>query len=141
MGISGPGPAGGWLPFVLANNTLALSPDGRSLVLAGGGRLFLRAMDSFALTPIAGSEGGLPRMVTRRPLYRVPGARKTQADRCPQWFGAGSHRCQPEWRYLLGATGTILFPGMTPEGAPAILKTDPEGRNPTIVLAPDSGRG
>jgi serine/threonine protein kinase/Tol biopolymer transport system component len=139
MGISGPGPA---MPFVQANNTLALSPDGRTLVLAGGGRLFLRAMDSFALTPIAGSEGGLSpewspdgryiAFLAQGKLKRLDvrsGSVLALTDANP--FGAIS------W----AATGTILFPGTTPEGEPAIFKTDPEGRNPTQVLTLDSGRG
>jgi Tol biopolymer transport system component len=46
------------MPFNQANTTLALSPDGLSLVLVGGGRLFLRSMDSLTLTPLPGTEGG-----------------------------------------------------------------------------------
>ena len=141
MGISGPGPAGG-MTFYQANNSLALSPDGRYLALASGGRLFLRAMDSLALTPVAGSEGGASPEWSpdgRHIAFLAQGKLKRVDVRTGSVLVLADAHTNSGISW--SATGTILFPGMTPEAGPAILKTDSDGRNPTVVLAPDPGKG
>jgi Tol biopolymer transport system component len=138
IGLAGPGPAGTSIPLYQANTTLALSPDGRTLALTAAGRLFLRAMDSFALTPVSGTEGA----------------------RSPEW--------SPDGRYLAflangklkrleisslavtvladansnggiswGTRGTILFPGTSSDGGAVILRIDSEGGTVASVIAPD----
>jgi serine/threonine-protein kinase len=44
-------PTYGWFP------TLAISPDGRALILQQGGQLVLRPLDSFTAAPLTGTEG------------------------------------------------------------------------------------
>jgi eukaryotic-like serine/threonine-protein kinase len=142
MGISGPGPAGTSMPFNPGANTLALSPDGRTLVLIGAGRLFFRALDSVALSPIPGSEGGgSPEWSPdgRYVAFLAQGKLKRLDVRSGSVLALtdASAYGGVSW----ATTGTILFPGATSDGVPAILRTDPEGNNPTAVLALNSGKG
>ena len=138
VGIAGPGPTGASMPFNQANNSLALSPDGRSLALAGAGRLFVRALDSFALTPIAGSEGASSPEWSPdgRYLAFLAQGKLKRAD-----LRTGSvlvlADASPNSGISWGTSGTILFPGTASEGGGSILRTDPEHGNPTVVLAPD----
>jgi serine/threonine-protein kinase len=43
----------------MARGAVAVSPDGRQLVYAAGGRLFLRSLSDFESRPIAGADGGI----------------------------------------------------------------------------------
>ena len=137
VGIAGPGPTGASMAFNQANNSLALSPDGRSLALAGAGRLFVRALDSFALTPIAGSEGA------NSPEWSPDGryiAFLAQGKLKKVDLRTGSvlvlADANPNGGITWGTTGTILFPGTTAEGSTAILRTDPEPATPLWCLRP-----
>ncbi len=140
MGIAGPGPTGTSMPFFPTGYTVALSPDGRQIALVGAGRLFLRAMDSFTLTALPGTEGAVSpewspdnryiAFLAQGKLKRIDvrgGAVQDLADALPN--GGIS------W----GSSGTILFSGVTPQGGPAgIFNVSADGGKATQVVAVDS---
>jgi len=137
MGIAGPGPAGASMPFAQANTTLALSPDGRAIALVSGGRLFRRAMDSFALTPLPGTEGaGSPEWSPdgRYIAFLAQGQLKRLDVRAGsiQNLADASLNGGISW----ASSGTILFPEMTAAG-PAILRINSDGGNATTIVTPD----
>jgi Tol biopolymer transport system component len=137
MGIAGPGPTGTAMPFNQGNTTLALSPDGLSLVLVGGGRLFLRSMDSLTLNPLPDTEGaGSPEWSPDgRFVAFVAQSKLKKID-----VRAGTVQVLADANMNGGISwapgGTILFPGSTDRGN-SVLKTTPEGGGVTTVVAPD----
>jgi Tol biopolymer transport system component len=130
-------------PFADAQyQSFALSPDGSRLVYAGGSgrqrRLYVRAMDRIAATPIPGTEGG------SHPFFSPDGQSigfLAEGKLKKLTFGGGApvvlyHRHSP-----LGGSwapdDTILF---TPDFTGGIWKISSRGGEANRVIAPDPAR-
>ena len=94
-------------------------------------RIWIRSMDSLTAQPLPGSETVpvlvVVVLVSRQPLYRVPGRRKTQEDRHGWRSGAGAVRRarRKSWAESWNRDGVILF---AQDGAPDACLGRREGR-------------
>jgi Tol biopolymer transport system component len=126
------------------NNNLALSPDGRMVAYVasreGISRLYVRALDSFEASPLAGTDGAF------HPFFS-PNA---------QWLGffaqgkmkkirVGGGAVQdiaaagPNGGAIWGADGTIVYAPSALSGTAGLARVSAEGGNPTIVTTPGKG--
>jgi serine/threonine-protein kinase len=131
----------------LFNTNLALSPEGRVVAYVasreGISRLYVRALDSFEASPLAGTEGA------SHPFFS-PDARwlgffaqgtmkKIRVGGGPVQaivVGAGQNG-GASW----GADGTIVYAPSTTSGTAGLARVSAEGGKPTVVTTPDVAKG
>jgi protein kinase-like protein/WD40 repeat protein len=102
---------------VLPGNSFAISPDGKRIVYAGPGGLFIRDLDRLEMTPMAETKGA-------RNIFFSPDG---------QWVGFGADGKLKKVRLTGGAVETIC-------DAPALRGADWSEEN-TIVFSPNSNTG
>ena len=126
---------GRFAPLGIGRTSIALSPDGRNLVYAAersdGTRLYLRPLDAFDATPIAGTDGGF------QPFFSPDGQSVgfftgTQLKRA--FLGGGSSVTLSEATHVLGASwasdGYIYF---SDREANLLRRVPADGGSPEVV--------
>ena len=130
----------------LFNNNLALSPDGRTVGYVasreGISRLYVRALDSFEASPLAGTDGAF------HPFFS-PDARwlgffakgkmkKIRVGGGPveEIVDAG-----PNGGASWGADGTIVYAPSAISGTAGLVRVSAEGGKSTVLTTPDVAKG
>jgi eukaryotic-like serine/threonine-protein kinase len=130
----------------LFNNNLALSPDGRTVAYIaareGISRLYVRALDSFEASPLAGTDGAF------HPFFS-PDARwvgffaQGKMKKIP--VGGGSVQAivdaGPNGGASWDADGTIVYAPSAISGTAGLARVSAEGGQPTVVTTPDVAKG
>jgi serine/threonine protein kinase len=127
-------------------NNVALSPDGRTVAYVasheGVSRLYVRPLDSFEVSPLAGTDGAF------HPFFS-PDARWlgffAQGKMKKIRVGGGAVQAivdaGPNGGASWGADGTIVYAPSAITGKAGLARVSDEGGEPTVVTTPDVAKG